>query len=290
MGPTEADYGNNVSGARPVTPVLGSSLFASSTLPRATERFKHPLLTLSLSLSLLVHLASCRSPRSRGRVRHLSLIALLVSGLPLSSSRPSLCIRRYEANGPPFVLLIFRRVYACARVSYANFVSGGSARRRPHRRDSSMRGTMPCRIASEETNISKRVVVPLCPLSISPCIGNNLSRSGRFRRSRAAQLACMHTVCTTQTFRLPPPANVRFTRRGPREREREKADEFLAGCLRRSEHDGDLCFAVQLSFIETPLSSLLPLLLFVDPCFLTSLALYVLIYIYIARVSPSLVV
>ena len=175
----------------------------------------------------------------------------------LSSSRGSLCLAVRlcvsvgRSDGPPFVLWIFHRVRARARASFVS--RRRSARRRPHththththRRDSSMRGTMPCRIASEETNISKRVVVPLCPLSISPCIGNNLSRFGRFRRSRAAQLACMNT---RETFRL-----ARCLPLRPRPmfvlpdvvhvEERKRTSFWLAAYANRTvspEHDGDL--------------------------------------------------
>ena len=120
MGPTEADYGNNVSGATgDAGPWLFSLLFLA-TLPRNRAWFKH-LPSSSIS--------------RRAGLRGLA-VASVISHWLLSSSRGSLCLAVRlcvsvgRSDGPPFVLWIFHRVCARARASFVS--RRRSARRRPH--------------------------------------------------------------------------------------------------------------------------------------------------------------
>ena len=167
MGPTEADYGNNVSGA------------TADAGPRSSL-FLDPVRRAAQTRSLLRRSRGSWSVVSWPRPSSLIDRSPCLSA-PLSS-RLSLCIR-WSNEPPSFVPSYF---WFCARVPEFCLVVRSQAS--TQRRGIVDGRTMPRR--SEETNISKRVV-PLCSRRVSETISPdtadfaNLCNSHEHRAQRS---------------------------------------------------------------------------------------------------------
>ena len=219
---------------RPLTPVL--------VLPSSSTRYVEPLKRVPFFVDLVA-----RGPWSRGRVRHLSLIALLVS--------PPLCLAVYlsvsvgRTNRRPSC----HRTFDFVRVSQSFVSSFG--RRRPHREEESSMGGQ-CLVAPKRqiflsaSFLFVRAVYRKQSLPIRP-----ISRISATR---------MNTVHSVPTFRLARSfSGQRSTGRCSGER---IAVEFLASGLCRSGHSSigstfsfGIAASIRRNLVVLPLSSLLSL-------------------------------